>query len=332
MKTIISLILFFFPSFIQVPLRRLMGQKIGKGSKIKFGTFFSSSKVDIGEKVNVGPFSFVKSEQITIGDKTNIKALSILSTRVIKLGKYVHVSPLSVISSEFTEQSILEIGDHSRLFPFCWIDTGDGVFIGKNVGIGGHTLIFTHGVWANYLDGGPVTFGPVKIEDNVWLPWRVFILPNVTIGKDTIVGANSLVNKSCGENVLIGGNPAKVIKENIKNSISEDHRKERLDEILSDFSSYIEFKFKIKSILSNNELKFDKFSIFIDDSKLSNKGDLVFFMNQKQSELELKELNLRGVSTIDHESKLAIIIENKNVVFINFVSFMRRYGIRLYIN
>ncbi len=193
----------------------MLGQKIGKKSKIKIGTYFSANKVEIGDSVRIGPFCVVKAEEILLGDHCNVKALSIVSTRIIRFGCYVHIAPLSVINSEYFESSVIEIGDHSRLFPFCWLDSGYGIFIGKNVGIGGHTLIFTHGAWTNYIDGGPVSFGPVRIEDNVWLPWRIFIMPNVTIGKDSIVGANSLVNKSFSPNVLIGGNPAKIIKENI---------------------------------------------------------------------------------------------------------------------
>lgn len=53
---------------------------------------------------------------------------------------------------------------------------------------------------------------PVVIEDNVWLGEFVSVLPGVTIGKGTIVGANSVVSKSLPPNVIAVGIPAKPIK------------------------------------------------------------------------------------------------------------------------
>ncbi|WP_238555015.1 DapH/DapD/GlmU-related protein [Chryseobacterium sp. P1-3] len=53
---------------------------------------------------------------------------------------------------------------------------------------------------------------PVIIEDNVWLGEFVSVLPGVTIGKGTIVGANSLVSKSLPPYVIAVGIPAKPIK------------------------------------------------------------------------------------------------------------------------
>nr|WP_308437560.1 hypothetical protein [Acinetobacter seifertii] len=53
---------------------------------------------------------------------------------------------------------------------------------------------------------------PVKIQDNVWLGEFVSVLPGVTIGEGTIVGANSVVTKSLPPYVIAVGSPAKPIK------------------------------------------------------------------------------------------------------------------------
>ncbi|WP_308303877.1 DapH/DapD/GlmU-related protein, partial [Vibrio parahaemolyticus] len=50
------------------------------------------------------------------------------------------------------------------------------------------------------------------IHDNVWLGEGVFVMPGVTIGKNSIIGAGSVVTKSIPENVIAVGNPAKIIK------------------------------------------------------------------------------------------------------------------------
>ena len=53
---------------------------------------------------------------------------------------------------------------------------------------------------------------PIKIEDNVWIGINSTILPDVTIGKNAIVGARSVVTKDVPENAVVVGNPAKIIK------------------------------------------------------------------------------------------------------------------------
>ena len=55
----------------------------------------------------------------------------------------------------------------------------------------------------------------VVIGDNCWLGGHSTICPGVKLGNNVIVAAGSVVTKSFGDNVIIGGNPAKIIRENI---------------------------------------------------------------------------------------------------------------------
>ena len=54
--------------------------------------------------------------------------------------------------------------------------------------------------------------GPVHIKEGVWLASRCIILPGVTIGKHSVVGAGSVVTKDIPNYQLWAGNPAKYIK------------------------------------------------------------------------------------------------------------------------
>lgn len=54
----------------------------------------------------------------------------------------------------------------------------------------------------------------ITIGDDVWIGGGAIICPGVTLGNNVIVGAGSVVTKSFGDNVIIAGNPARVIKEN----------------------------------------------------------------------------------------------------------------------
>ncbi|NYF17827.1 maltose O-acetyltransferase [Microbacterium sp. AK009] len=53
---------------------------------------------------------------------------------------------------------------------------------------------------------------PIVLEDNVWLGGGVIVCPGVTIGKDSVVGAGSVVTKDIPAGVVAVGNPARVIR------------------------------------------------------------------------------------------------------------------------
>lgn len=105
-------------------------------------------------------------------------------------------------------ESILTIGDHCG-FSGTVIGCFDNVTIGKHVRCGANTLI-TDSDW--HLDdprtGAPK---PVTIEDHVWLGVNVTVLKGVHIGRNSIIGAHSLVTRDIPPNVIASGNPCKVI-------------------------------------------------------------------------------------------------------------------------
>lgn len=109
----------------------------------------------------------------------------------------------------------LRIGKHVRInenvFLQGRINIGDYVMIAPNVAI----YTKTH----NYNDintpmvlSGETDTQEVIIEDDVWIGINSVILPGVTIGKGTIIGANSLVNKDVEPYSIMGGIPARLIK------------------------------------------------------------------------------------------------------------------------
>ena len=54
---------------------------------------------------------------------------------------------------------------------------------------------------------------PVKIGNGCWIGGGAIILPGVSIGDGTVIGAGSVVTKDIPDNVVVAGNPAKIIKE-----------------------------------------------------------------------------------------------------------------------
>lgn len=85
------------------------------------------------------------------------------------------------------------------------------VYFGNNVVAGPDVKIITS--WHALDDFNQVKAEPIFIGDNVWLTMNVIVLPGVSIGKNSVVGAGSVVTQSIPENVLAAGVPARVIKE-----------------------------------------------------------------------------------------------------------------------
>ena len=129
--------------------------------------------------------------------------------------------------------SKVKIGKNVGIFERTIINPSDEVYIGDNVGIGGEVMIWTHGAWLDVMQGFPADFGPVKIGNNVWLPARSIVLPNVEIGDNTVIGIGSIVNKNIPAGSLAAGSPCKVLKENYyPRQLKEDEKKKIVWDIL----------------------------------------------------------------------------------------------------
>lgn len=90
----------------------------------------------------------------------------------------------------------------------CEIKIGDNVMFGPNCQL----LTPLHPLNVEERLSGLEYGAPITIGNNVWLGGGVTILPGVTLGDNVVVGAGSVVTKSFGDNLVIAGNPAKVIK------------------------------------------------------------------------------------------------------------------------
>jgi acetyltransferase-like isoleucine patch superfamily enzyme len=89
-----------------------------------------------------------------------------------------------------------------------YVRIGDNVWIAPNVGIyaAGHPLDVE-----DRIAGEEYAF-PVTIEDNVWIGGSVSIIGGVTIGRNAVVAAGSVVIRDVPPDTLVAGNPAKVIR------------------------------------------------------------------------------------------------------------------------
>ena len=94
------------------------------------------------------------------------------------------------------------------MLDVCRITFGDNCMLGPNVQI----YTATHPLNAIKRNTGEEFGKEITIGNNVWIGGAVVIFPGVTLGNNVVVSAGSVVTESFEDNVLIGGNPAKVLK------------------------------------------------------------------------------------------------------------------------
>lgn len=99
----------------------------------------------------------------------------------------------------------LKLGKNTDIGAFCYINARYGVEIQDDVQLGSHVSIYSHST----IDGKK---GKVTIKRNARIGSHSVIMPRVTIGENSVVGALSLVNRSIPPNVVACGVPAKVIR------------------------------------------------------------------------------------------------------------------------
>ena len=144
--------------------------------------------------------------------------------------RYHDFDEIRVLFSKLTGKGI---SDDFRLFPPFTTDFGKNIHLGKNVFINsgcrfqdqggiyiGENALIGHNVVLATLnhDENPKRRGnlipsPIKIGNDVWIGSNATVLAGVTIGDGAIIAAGAVVTKDVDENTIVGGVPAKYIRD-----------------------------------------------------------------------------------------------------------------------
>ena len=120
---------------------------------------------------------------------------------------------------------VLRIGDQVQINDYVHITASQSVVLEDRVLLASRIYISdtSHGDYSSPEPGEqsdpestakdrPLRTKPVLIRENAWLGEGVCVLPGVTIGRNAVVGANSVVTKDVADNTIVAGNPARTIK------------------------------------------------------------------------------------------------------------------------
>jgi len=159
--------------------------------------YYLRSAETLGPRVRLwGTPAISNAGHLLIGDR--VRLASIIATLELAVGR----------------GATLQIGDRVLINHGGSIGATRLVRIGDRCNIGAHVIMIDnafHELDPDRRDEQPEP-APVVLEENVWLAARVIVLPGVTIGANSVVGAGSVVTRDIPPNVLAAGIPAKIIR------------------------------------------------------------------------------------------------------------------------
>lgn len=142
---------------------------------------------------------------------------SVRGLRLAKIGNSTNIHPTTIIR----EGQFVTIGNHCLINHNNLIQAGKSengsITIGNYVHTGTNVVIlgFNHGFYTRAIPTKEQDYmdAPVIIGDDVWIGTGAIILAGVTIGKGAIIAAGAVVNKDVPEYTVVGGVPARILKE-----------------------------------------------------------------------------------------------------------------------
>jgi acetyltransferase-like isoleucine patch superfamily enzyme len=189
LKTALTIPFKFYSYILNLTLLRLNNVSIGKGWEINgIIQIINKGRIDIGRKFLVNSSKYANP----IGGDT-IMRLVVRKKGHLTIGNNVGISNSTIV---------------------CWnkVEIGNFVLIGGSCKIWDTDFHSTDPADRCHNDNANVKTGSVKISDYAFIGGSSIILKGVTIGKNAVVAAGSVVTKSIPDNEIWGGNPAKLIR------------------------------------------------------------------------------------------------------------------------
>jgi len=174
-------------------LRKIVGKALG----IPFGERWADHPgVTLGANVRIHP-----SARIELGSNSRLT-----------IGDNGYIGPMAVLRPKGYH---MIIGPDCTVHDYCMFY--DNLVLGRGVRVGAHTLIIpenhTFATREKFIFQQPCTFKGVVFEDDIWVGSNVVVLDGVRVGKGAILAAGAVITRDVPPYTIVGGVPARVIKE-----------------------------------------------------------------------------------------------------------------------
>ena len=155
---------------------------------------------------------------LKIGDKVELRRnveIRVHQNSKIEIGSNVRID--RGVRLLTTNKAELHLEDGVRVGLYTVFNGGDSIRVGAKSLISGFVYLQTsmHGFKdrSQNVQNQGYDHAPIKLGKDCWLGTHVVILPGVELGQGVVVGSNAVVTKSAEDYKVIGGIPAKVLKE-----------------------------------------------------------------------------------------------------------------------
>mgnify|MGYP000029455934 FL=1 len=142
--------------------------------------------------------------------ETDAQRLAALKALFGSTGEHLYVEPNLRVDYGYN----LHVGENffanfdCTLLDVCEIRFGDNCMLGPNVQV----YTATHPLDPYERNAGKEYAKPIYFGDNVWIGGGAIINPGVRVGNNVVIASGAVVTKDVPDNVVVGGNPARIIK------------------------------------------------------------------------------------------------------------------------
>ena len=111
---------------------------------------------------------------------------------------------------EFYAPENIIFGKNCTVGDSCFLDGRSGLRFGDSVNLGSHVSVYTR---EHAVDSSDFAETGVSVGDHAWIASHAVVLPGIKIGEGAVVAAGAVVVKDVAPFTMVGGNPARLIRE-----------------------------------------------------------------------------------------------------------------------